>query len=163
MTRHLLVPALFATALLCIGCSRAGQATAVTASAASTHASSTDATAAMNGVIVHASALPTADLNEAVARQYGLTRDAGTLLLLVTVRDANGDAVPADAVKVQARAGVLPDALAPLALRAIETNGLTDYIGTVSAHAPASVQFEVDATRGGAHSKMSFTRDLLPR
>ncbi len=143
------------------GCARNGNATPAPTPAAA-QATGADATAAINGIVVHASAMPTADLNDSVATRYGLARNPDQLLLLVTVRDANGDAAPMDAVKLQARAGVLPDAPAPLALRAIETNGLVDYIGTVPVHAPASVQFEIDATRGGAHSRMSFTRDLLP-
>src|SRR5690606_1161484 len=42
-------------------------------------------------IVVRANALPTADLNDAVARQYGIERDDGSVMLLVGVRrDGDG-------------------------------------------------------------------------
>src|SRR3546814_14972797 len=49
-------------------------------------------------VLVRANAVPTANLGEAVARQYGLERRTGTVMLLVAVRlegDAGETALPA--------------------------------------------------------------------
>src|SRR5580765_663454 len=124
------------------------------ASAATTTASAS-AEATLDNVVVHASATPTAQLNAMTARKYGIPVDGDALLLLVTVRDGHGDGVPADAVQFMAQSAVLPDAPAPLSLRAITTpipgnEALTDYIAVVPAKPPASVQFKIDARKGGS-------------
>src|SRR3546814_5920313 len=49
-------------------------------------------------VLVRANAVPTANLGEAVARQYGIERDTGAVMLLVGVRrdvDGGETALPA--------------------------------------------------------------------
>lgn len=159
--RHLLV----AAALVLASCSNgtaphAAQATAPTATGTAANAS---AEATVDGVVVHASTIASSDLNDISARRYGISREGNALFLLVTVRDEHGNAVPADAVQLTAQSAVLPDALAPLRLLPITTDGMTDYIATVAAKPPASVQFRIDARKGGANATMAFTRDLLPR
>lgn len=138
------------------------------AASATTREVNASAETNIDGVVVHASAMPTSRLNAITARQYGIPVDGDALLLLVTVRDANGDGVPVDAVQLTAQSAVLPDAPAPLAMRAITTaspgkTGMTDYIAVVSAKPPASVQFKIDVRKGGSNTTMAFTRDLLPR
>src|SRR5690606_18037068 len=57
-----------------------------------------EASMRVGNIVVRANALPTADLNEAVARQYGIERDDGTVMLLVGVRrdgDGGETALPA--------------------------------------------------------------------
>jgi len=160
-TRHFLA----AAALVLASCSNSttsnvAQASATTSAATASNAS---AEAMVDGVVVRASTIASGDLNDISARRYGIARDGNAVFLLVTVRDAHGNGVPADAVRLDAQSAVLPDALAPLPLRAITTDGMTDYIATVAAKPPASVQFRIDARKGGSSSTMAFTRDLLPR
>lgn len=161
--RHLVA----AVALALVACSNGTTSNATHASAASGAASSAatnaSAEATIDGVVVHASTIASSDLNDISAKRYGISREGSALFLLVTLRDAQGNGVAADAVQLAAQSAVLPDALAPLPLRAITTDGMTDYIATVTAKAPASVQFKIDVRKGGATSTMAFTRDLLPR
>ena len=70
--------------------------------------------------------------------------------MLVTVRDANGNGIDPGDLQLGATAGALPEPPKPLALRAIRTDGMTDYLGVFHATPPASVQFKLTATRGGS-------------
>lgn len=164
IARIVLVAAMLAMAS-CGGRPSAPQAATSTATTTTANAS---AESNIGGVVVHASAMPTSRLNAITARQYGIPVDGDALFLLVTVRDAKGDGVPADALQLSAQSAVLPDAPAPLALRAITTaapgkTGMTDYIAVVPAKPPASVQFKIDVRKGGSNATMAFTQDLLPR
>ncbi|MBS0217992.1 MAG: DUF4426 domain-containing protein [Proteobacteria bacterium] len=159
--RHLLV----AATLVLASCSNgtAPHAAQASATASANAAANASAEATVDGVVVHASTIANSDLNDISARRYGISREGNALFLLVTVRDEHGNAVPADAVQLTAQSAVLPDALAPLRLLPITTDGMTDYIATVAAKPPASVQFRIDVRKGGANATMAFTRDLLPR
>ncbi len=159
--RHFIAAAVLALASCSNDATSPGaQAPATTSAGTATNASSE---ATVDGVVVHASTIASSDLNEISARRYGISREGNALFLLVTVRDAHGNGVPVDAVQLTAQSAVLPDALAPLRLLPITTDGMTDYIATVAAKPPASVQFRIDARKGGANATMAFTRDLLPR
>ena len=165
IARIVLVAAVLATAS-CGGNPSSAQATA--AATPTTSAANASSEATIDGVVVHATAMPTSRLNAITAREYGIPVDADALFLLATVRDAQGDGVPMDAVQLSAQSAVLPDAPAPLALRAITTaapgkTGMTDYIAVVPAKPPASVQFKIDVRKGGSNATMAFTQDLLPR
>ena len=123
------------------------------------HAGSS-ATASVGGATLQASTVALADLNATVAARYGLAAGDDGLLLLVTVRDAAGNSLsPAD-LQLSATTSVLPDPPKPLSLRAIQTAGMTDYIGVVQANAPASVQFQLVAKRGTERSEVTTTVDL---
>lgn len=165
--RHFLV----AAALVLASCSNNSAAphdAQASATAPGGAAGNASAEATVDGVVIHASTILSSDLNDISARRYGISREGNALFLLVTVRDGHGNGVPVDAVQLSAQSAVLPDALAPLPLRAITTTipgkeGMTDYIATVAAKPPASVQFKIDARKGGSNATMAFTRDLLPR
>ena len=156
---------LAAAALVLASCSNnttSPNVQASTATSASTNRNAS-AEATLDGVVVHASAIASSDLNDISARRYGISREGNALFLLVTVRDDHGNGVPADAVQLAAQSSVLPDALAPLPLRAITIDGMTDYIATIATKPPASVQFRIDARKNGSTATMGFTRDVLPR
>lgn len=155
------LPAVAIIVLTLASCSNSTPpATQASTSAAAANAS---AEATVDGVVVHASTMPASQLNAITARKYGIAIEGDALFLLVTVRDEHGNGVPADAVQLTAQSAVLPDTLAPLPLRAITVDGMTDYIATVAAKPPASVQFAIDVHKGTANAKMAFTRDVLPR
>ncbi len=121
------------------------------------------ASTTVGGVTLQTSTVAIADLNAAIAARYGIDRSGEGVLLLVTVRDAAGNGIaPADLL-LQATAGTLTEAARPLPLRAITTNGLTDYIGAFNTGAPATVQFRLTATRGGSRADIATTAELYPR
>ena len=153
--------ALVVLALCACGRSESTAATAV--ATAASQSGDARAKTTVGGVTLETSTVALADLGQAVAARYGIdTRHEG-MLLLVTVRDAAGDAVDAGDLQLQATSTVLPEAPKPLALRRIETAGMTDYVGVVETRAPASIQFRQTATRGGSLGEVSTTAELLQR
>jgi len=119
--------------------------------------------ATIGDAVLQTQTVPLSALNPATTKRYGIDASEEGVLLLVTVRDAVGNALTPTDLQLTAQAGVLPDPPSPLPLRAIQTNGLTDYIGVVHAKAPASVQFRLTAKRGDASSEVATTVELQPR
>ena len=156
-----LLPALLALALCACG---SGQPTAAPdGGAAAQAARSANARATLGDAVLETSTVPLADIGAAVAARYGIDVGREGVLLLVTVRNAAGDAIEPGDLRLEATATVLPEGPRPLALRRIETAGLTDYIGVVEIRAPATVHFRMDATRAGARAQIATTAELLPR
>ncbi len=133
------------------------------APATATLAANTVATAAVGGATLQASSVAIANLDPAMAARYGFDPGHDGALLLVTLRDANGDALPPGDLLLTATASVLPDPPKPLQLQQIEVGNLVDYVGVFPARPPASVQFHVTASRGGARAQMDTTAELYPR
>ena len=121
-------------------------------------------------VTVRANVVRTDLLNEAMARGYGITRDEGSVLLLVSVRrgpDGQDVAIPA---KIEASVTDLQGRRSTVALRELRTDvpgatppqTLIDYIGTTEVHAPDTLRFDLDIEReGAARSTMQFTREFV--
>lgn len=126
-------------------------------------APSAAASATVGGVTLQASTVAIANLNDTIAGRYGIDLTQDGVLLLVTVRDAASNGIDPGDLQVSATAGTLTDAPKPLDLRAISTDGMTDYIGVFGAKAPASVQFKLTATRAGARADIATTAELQPR
>ncbi|MDQ3039370.1 MAG: DUF4426 domain-containing protein [Pseudomonadota bacterium] len=121
------------------------------------------ATSTVDGLTLQASTMDVANVNETVAKRYAIERGASGLMLMVTVRDASGNGVePAD-LSLEATAGALVDAPAPVPLLPITTNGMTDYIGVFRASPPTTVRFRITAIRNGARAELSTTAELYPR
>ena len=133
------------------------------APASSTATSTASATTTVGGVTLHTSTIAIADLNDTVATRYGIDRAQEGLMLLVTVRDAAGNGIEPGDLRLTATAAALPDPPKPLELRAIGTDGMTDYIGLLQVRAPASVQFKLTATRGGSRADIATSAELYPR
>ncbi|QIL20013.1 DUF4426 domain-containing protein [Thermomonas sp. HDW16] len=131
--------------------------------ASDTAGQSAIAATTVGGVTLQTSTVAVADINETVAARYGIDRMQEGLLLLVTVRDAVGDAADPGDLQLSATVSVLPEPPKPLELRAIHTEGMTDYIGVLHATPPASVQFRMTATRSGARADIATTAELYPR
>lgn len=151
-------PAVLLLVLLLAGC--AGAPAPIPAQAPGANAPINVARLSVNGIMMEARLIDAMALGESMAAQYGITQAADTWLLLITLRDANGNGVPADAIQVQARAGGLTDTPAPVALRTISVDGLNDLVGTIQAKPPTTVRVEIDALRDGVHAGIRFTRDL---
>ena len=129
---------------------------------ATAHASASASTT-VAGATLRTSTVALADLNDAVAARYGIERTGDGVMLLVTVRDATGNGIDVGDLQLTATASVLPDPPKALELRAIQTDGMTDYLGVVQARAPATVTFKLIATRAGARADIATTAELQPR
>ena len=147
-----------ALALLVAGCS--GRGSGVPAQPMQAHPV---ATTSIGDAILQASTMDVADLNDTVAKRYTIDRSRQGMLLLVTVRDAAGNGIAPGDLRLDAAAGALPDAPAPLELHPITTADMTDYIGVFHASPPATVQFRINAVRDGARAELSTTAELYPR
>jgi hypothetical protein len=163
MRHPLIAVALLASTLVACGRHETAPASSSASASASATGAGQSATATVGDATLQASTVAIADLNPLVATRYGIDRSQEGVLLLVTVRDKAGDAIAPGDLQLTATAAALPDAPAPLPLRAIATDGMTDYIGVLRVRAPASVQFRLTAIRGGARSEIATTADLQPR
>ena len=122
-----------------------------------------EAVTRIGDVTIRANVVPTASLNEGVARGYGIARSEGTLLLLVAVRkgpDGQDIALPAT---IQAAVVNLQGQRRDIAMRELRTGELVDYVGTVDVAPPETLTFDLKIVpEGGATSSLQFTRDFLP-
>ena len=132
-----------------------------------------EATVRIGDVVVRANAIVTEGLGEAVGRQYGIERDAGTVMLLVGVRrdDGNGNEVALPA-RVTAVAVDLLGKRQELAMREVRSGetgpeageGFIDYVGTARVIAPDTLRFDVEvAPVDGPAMALHFNRDFFPR
>ena len=128
---------------------------------ASTSQAPQQAEARIGDVVVHASALQTSTLDEAIAKRYGLERSARTAMLLVSVRRTDGS--DASGLPVSIEATVTPDRGTPerITLREISVDGLIDRVSTVGIAPPESLRFDVVVRYGNSTSTMQFTRDFF--
>lgn len=159
--------ALLLVALVCAGCSREPSARVGEAVAAG----SQEATLTAGDVTVRASAIQTSTLSEPVAAQYGLTRDAGTVMLLVAVRQGPEGQEIALPAKVTASATDLRGQQRTIEMRELRSGApgappeqqLLDYVGTFRAQTPDTLRFNVQVTReGGAPATLQFVREFYP-
>jgi hypothetical protein len=150
-----------AFALALAGCgNHASSSTATAAATAGTVANG--ATATSNGITLRASVVETADLQESVARGYGIAREPNQALLLLAVRNAQGD--NATPVSLQATVSDLKGGTRPLPLREIRAGDFVDRIGLVPVSAPDTLTFEVRAQLApGSNSTVRLSRDFYPR
>ena len=109
-------------------------------------------------VIIHANAISTMQLMPAMAKQYGITRDAKNGLLNVSIEQA-GHTVSAS---VTARIGDLTGHAKPLALRETAENDDIDYLGEFAIDGSGTYVFTVTATVPGKQPiPAKFTQDLV--
>jgi hypothetical protein len=119
-----------------------------------------DASVDFGDLRVHYNALPTLSLNEAVAREYGVTRDAGSALVVVALRRiANGEELGADG-EVSAEAYDLQGKRQHIAFSAVRTGDYTDHIGTFAISERDSYRFEVKVESGGRKETVKFQRNF---
>ncbi len=115
-------------------------------------------------VSMRASVVQTATLGADIASQYGIRRDAGTVMLLVAVRKGADGAETALPAQVTATATDLRGQRQTIAMRELRVGDLLDYVGTVQTTLPDTLRFDVTIVReGGATSSMQFTREFFPR
>jgi len=131
-----------------------------------------EAVARVGDVSVRASVVQTSTLDEAVAREYGITRDPGTVLLLVAVRQGPDASAVALSARISATATDLRGGRQDIAMRALKTGdpgsgpgrALLDYVGIVTTTLPDTLRFDITVVReGGATSTLQITREFYPR
>ena len=109
---------------------------------------------------VHYNALPTLSLNEAVAREYGVTRDAGSALVVIALRRiANGQELGAEG-EVSAEAYDLQGQRQHIGFSAVRTGEYTDHIGTFAISERDSYRFEVKVESAGRSQVVKFQRNF---
>lgn len=109
---------------------------------------------------VRYNALPSLALSEAVAKQYGVQRDAGTALVLVALREVQGsDEIDADG-EVSVTAHDLSGTRQAIELRKVDAGGYTDLIGTARVSPRNSYRFEVVVTAGDRTETVTFQRNF---
>ena len=109
---------------------------------------------------VHYNALPTLSLNDAVAREYGVTRDAGSAMVVIALRRiANGEELGAEG-KVSAEAYDLQGQRQRIAFSAVKTGEYIDHIGTFAINARDSYRFEVKVESAGRREVVKFQRNF---
>lgn len=119
-----------------------------------------DATIDFGDLRVHYNALPTLSLNDAVALEYGVTRDDRSALVVIALRRvANGEELGADG-EVSAEAYDLQGKRQHIAFSAVRTGDYTDHIGTLAISERDSYRFEVKVESGGRKETLKFQRNF---
>jgi hypothetical protein len=114
-------------------------------------------------VTVRATTLPSLRLNEAMARQYGITRDASSVLLVIGMRRGPQSQESSVAGRVSASASDLLGNRQAIELREIRSEGFIDYVGTARVSMPDTLRFEIVAKPDGAPAAtLRFHRDFFP-
>ncbi|MGH8026953.1 MAG: DUF4426 domain-containing protein [Pseudoxanthomonas sp.] len=109
---------------------------------------------------VHYNALPTLSLNDAVAHEYGVDKDAGSAMLVVALRRLqNGEETNAEGA-VSAEAIDLQGARQHIEFSAVKTGQYTDHIGVFTIHARDSYRFEVTVKADGRTENVKFQRNF---
>lgn len=105
--------------------------------------------------------LPTLALGEAVAREYGVAREADTALLVVALRrpTADGDETGASG-EVSAEVVDLTGRRQAVALRQVRTGDYVDHVGIVQVHARDTVRVEVSVLADGRRQEFDFQRSF---
>ncbi len=151
---------LLAAALLCLALTACGNDAPKPAKRIDTPQ---EAISRVGDVTIRANVLPTANLNDSVARGYGIPRSDNTLLLLVAVRqgpDGRETALPAT---ITTDVTTLQGQRTEIAMRELRTGELVDYVGTVDISPPDTLNFDIKIVREGAATEtMTFSRDFAP-
>ncbi len=120
----------------------------------------TPASADFGDLRVHYNALPTLSLNDAVAREYGVDKDAESAMVVIALRRiANGEEVGAGG-EVSAEAYDLQGKRQHIEFSAVKTGDYTDHIGRFAINARDSYRFEVKVESGGRTEVVKFQRNF---
>ena len=109
---------------------------------------------------VHYNALPTLSLNDAVAREYGVDKDAGAAMVVIALRRmANGEEL-GTVGEVSAEAYDLQGKRQHIEFSAVKTGDYTDHIGRFAINARDSYRFEVKVESSGRSEVIKFQRNF---
>lgn len=129
-----------------------------------------EATARIGDITIHASAVQTSMLDPGIARQYGIARNAKTVLLLVAIRQgavAEAFALPAT---VTASVTDLRGSRQQIEMHTLHSGNadvgtdLIDYVGTVETSLPDTLRFDILVQPEGIKATtLQFDRDFYPQ
>ncbi len=123
-----------------------------------------DALAEIGEVTVRASATQTSMLPESVAREYGVKRSPGTLLVLVAVRQGPSATATSLPAMVTATVTDLRGGQQVIAMRQVHSGALVDSIGSTQTTLPDTLRFDLTvAVEGMAPVRMQFQREVYPQ
>ncbi len=109
---------------------------------------------------VHYNVLPTLAMNPAVARSYGVPRDAGQALLVVALRELRqGAELPADGA-VTATAVDLSGRRQQIVLRTVRTGGYADHVGLVRISRHDTLRFDLQVQSANGGGSVKFQRNF---
>jgi len=105
--------------------------------------------------------LPTLALGEAVAREYGVERSAGSALLVVALRRpaTGGDETAVDG-EVDAEVVDLAGRRQTIALRRVTTGDYVDHVGTVEVGPHDTLRVHVGVVVEGRRQEFDFQRNF---
>lgn len=162
---HLLAAMTLAAALA--ACGGGGSATGGAAGPAANPAggpapgSAQQVEARVGTATVHAVAMQTSTIPESVAREHGIERRDGLVMLMVSPRRGPAGSVESVPMTVRATATGMQGRVQPMEMREVRPNGLLDYVGTVPVEMPDTVRFEIQVTSPeGARETLRLTRDF---
>ncbi len=123
-----------------------------------------EATLKVGDTTIRASVVQTSALNDVVARQYGIERDDGIVMLLVGLRRGPPAGETSVAATVSASVTDLRGQKQVIEMRELHSGDLVDYVGTVAVALPDTLTFQLAIEREGAPaSTMQFSREFFPR
>ncbi|WP_305804341.1 DUF4426 domain-containing protein [Stenotrophomonas sp. YIM B06876] len=109
---------------------------------------------------VRYNALPTLAMNAAVARRYGVNRDAGQALLVVALREVQqGEELPLGG-EISATATDLSGRRQTITLRPVTTGAYVDQVGTVRTGVHDSVRFQLKLQTSAGNGIVEFERNF---
>ena len=113
---------------------------------------------------ISASTTPTPQLDERIARGYGIPRTDDGVLVLVTVREGPEAADVAIESDISGWAADLEGRRHVLAFRELRTPGFVDQIAVLDVRAPDTLHFHLTVTpRGHGSKQLDFIREFHPR
>ncbi len=120
-----------------------------------------EASVRVGDIVARANAIPTTSLGGSVAAQYGITRDAKTVMVLVSVRrGAQESAIPA---RVSTTTTDLLGKRQTITMREIRSGEFVDYVGVANLIAPDTLQFDIAIVAEHAQRmRLQFNRDFFP-
>lgn len=111
---------------------------------------------------LQASIAPTSSLNDAIAARYGVQRNPRTVLLLVGVRQVDGDADTSLPATLDVGVRDLRGVRRAVEMREVRSDGFIDYVGEVRLAPPDTLTFDITADAGEAGSaRLEFTREVF--
>ena len=118
-------------------------------------------TTELEGLRARYNLLPTLALGEAVAREYGVERDAGTALLVVALRRPTADGDETGAVgEVSAEVVDLAGRRQAVAMRPVATGEYVDHVGTVRVGAHDTLRARIVVVVDGRRQEFDFQRSF---
>ena len=113
---------------------------------------------------ISASTTPTWQLDERVARGYGIPRSDDGVLLLVTVREGPEGSDVALESETSGWATDLQGRRHALSFRELRTPGFVDQVAVLDVRAPDTLHFHLTVTpEGQAPKQLDFVREFHPR